>query len=1305
MTGIKKKLAASFICFAMLLSVFSVPVDVLAVNAQANGTGSVIFINGDTGSDEAEGKTDAEPVKTIDRAKTLLGGEKGTVMVTGTVTVEDTQNWDLGGATIKRNAGFDGDLVDVKANGSLAITNTVMDGAATDKAVTGSLVKVEASGALTLGSGTTLQNNNSSASGAGVSSSGTVEVKGAAVKDNSTEKSGGGICNQSGGKLTIDSGEITGNKAAQTGGGIDNEGAPPRTRSSLVMNGGTVEKNISASNGGGIYSWFGNVTINDGAIRANSSTGTEDTAGTGGGLYLWIGAANIKGGVIEKNTASDGAGIHICMGTLTAGKKACVKDNTTAEGTKKNITSDTVSVTEAFEDGAYISMSDSSSTLSGSDYTLTEKDAGYVHCDDEKFAAKLDTAENTISFEEIKVEKEQWDKVYINGETGSDESDGSSAEKAVKTFAEAKDRLKENGTVYVTGMINVKDKETWSLADKGDAKIIRDESYAGQEPGEENDHDYIDGPLAQVIDGGSLTLSDIHVDGNGRNVESVASAFTVKDGQLNVRDGAVIEGQKTMQHNGGAIYIYKDGALDMSGGEVRDNQSVGYGGGIYNGGSFEFSGGTVTGNAAGYNGGGIFNSGSMEMSGKLIVRDNKLNGEASDLYMAKGKYAVMTAALSDDADIKVDSHLKPANIIRSSSSYTITEADAGKIALDSSSGAYKLELKNGAIYIALTAQQETEAVYLDGASGSDSNDGSVKSPVKTFGHAMELVKDNGTIYVTGAMEVADTQVWDGKDRNITVKRHYEELGYLVTVKDGGSLSLKNITVDGDAEKSGISAEDSMFLVEKGGSLTAGSGAVLKGNSSVSSGGAVYNNGSFTLKGAVLKDNETKSGIGGGAVFNAPDAVLKMISGSISDNSAYCGGGIENEGKLIIQGGKITGNKTRGGGAGVHNFGENGGSFRMYGGEISGNSSSEHYGGAVFLWQCSGTFSGGLIEGNTAAEGSGIYAFGLLTVSGNVRIKDGITQLRPMIISSSLADSAVITMEDTGTVAKSGDEYTVSEEDAAKFRHTEGHRVYFNDEKNNVNIAETGISLDHSELAMKVGEEATLKAKVTPDTEDQTVTWTSSDEKTAVVSDGTVKAAGVGTAVITAANKDGEKTTCKVTVEKKKQTITADPVEKTYGCKAFCIKVEHDGSGKLSYSSSDKKIATVAKDGKITVRGTGIVRITVKVAETDDCLGAQTTVKLTVAPKKTVLSGAVSKKRGQISVKWKKDSKATGYQVSVSRDKSFKKGTVTKNVKGSSKTFTKLKKGKKYYVKVRSYKTSEGKKIYGNYSRVKTVKVK
>ncbi|MEI3502398.1 MAG: hypothetical protein V8Q42_01595 [Anaerovoracaceae bacterium] len=107
MTDIRKKLAASFICFAMLLSVFSAPVYVLATSAQADGTGSIIFINGDASSDEAEGKTNAEPVKTVSRVKAMLDVEKGTVMVTGTVKFEVIQNWDFGGATIKRNAGFD----------------------------------------------------------------------------------------------------------------------------------------------------------------------------------------------------------------------------------------------------------------------------------------------------------------------------------------------------------------------------------------------------------------------------------------------------------------------------------------------------------------------------------------------------------------------------------------------------------------------------------------------------------------------------------------------------------------------------------------------------------------------------------------------------------------------------------------------------------------------------------------------------------------------------------------------------------------------------------------------------------------------------------------------------------------------------------------------------------------------------------------------------------------------------------------------------------------------------------------------
>jgi mannan endo-1,4-beta-mannosidase len=97
----------------------------------------------------------------------------------------------------------------------------------------------------------------------------------------------------------------------------------------------------------------------------------------------------------------------------------------------------------------------------------------------------------------------------------------------------------------------------------------------------------------------------------------------------------------------------------------------------------------------------------------------------------------------------------------------------------------------------------------------------------------------------------------------------------------------------------------------------------------------------------------------------------------------------------------------------------------------------------------------------------------------------------------------------------------------------------------------------------------------------------------------------------------------------------------------------------------------------------------------------------IVPKKATVSKVTSPKRSQIKVTWKKDSQATGYQIVYSTSSSFKSAksvTVTKN-STTSKVISKLTAGKKYYVKVRSYKTIDGKKVYGAYSTVKTVTVK
>ena len=78
------------------------------------------------------------------------------------------------------------------------------------------------------------------------------------------------------------------------------------------------------------------------------------------------------------------------------------------------------------------------------------------------------------------------------------------------------------------------------------------------------------------------------------------------------------------------------------------------------------------------------------------------------------------------------------------------------------------------------------------------------------------------------------------------------------------------------------------------------------------------------------------------------------------------------------------------------------------------------------------------------------------------------------------------------------------------------------------------------------------------------------------------------------------------------------------------------------------------------------------------------------------------------VKWKKDKKASGYIIEYSTDKKFKKN-VKKNIVSKNKTvskkITKLKPGKKYYVRVCTYKNSHGKKVQGDYSKVRTVKIR
>ena len=94
-------------------------------------------------------------------------------------------------------------------------------------------------------------------------------------------------------------------------------------------------------------------------------------------------------------------------------------------------------------------------------------------------------------------------------------------------------------------------------------------------------------------------------------------------------------------------------------------------------------------------------------------------------------------------------------------------------------------------------------------------------------------------------------------------------------------------------------------------------------------------------------------------------------------------------------------------------------------------------------------------------------------------------------------------------------------------------------------------------------------------------------------------------------------------------------------------------------------------------------------------------------KRIILNNIKAQKKGVV-VAWDAAKNVTGYQLQLATDKKFKKNkktiTVT-NKKVTKKTVKKLKSKKKYYVRVRAYKTQNGKRTYSKWSKTKSFKTK
>lgn len=133
------------------------------------------------------------------------------------------------------------------------------------------------------------------------------------------------------------------------------------------------------------------------------------------------------------------------------------------------------------------------------------------------------------------------------------------------------------------------------------------------------------------------------------------------------------------------------------------------------------------------------------------------------------------------------------------------------------------------------------------------------------------------------------------------------------------------------------------------------------------------------------------------------------------------------------------------------------------------------------------------------------------------------------------------------------------------------------------VSVTSVSISHSSISLTVGESANLSASAYPgNATDKSITWSSTNNSIASVSNGRVSAKSAGTCTIAAGTNNGVKAYCTVTVKNK--AVTPTPVDNCrlnvtsttlYKKQQSTIRLE--GAKKCSWEISNPYVVTVVKE--------------------------------------------------------------------------------------------------------------------------------
>ena len=226
---------------------------------------------------------------------------------------------------------------------------------------------------------------------------------------------------------------------------------------------------------------------------------------------------------------------------------------------------------------------------------------------------------------------------------------------------------------------------------------------------------------------------------------------------------------------------------------------------------------------------------------------------------------------------------------------------------------------------------------------------------------------------------------------------------------------------------------------------------------------------------------------------------------------------------------------------------------------------------------------------------------------------------------------------------------------------------------------TSVKLNKKNASLLKGKKITLKATINPSNASiKGVIWKTSNKKVATVSSkGVVKAVGVGKCTISALSKDNskKKAVCTINVRRPVTAIKLNKSSLTLTKKGDTATIKTTVTPKNAYnknvtwSSSNKNVATVSSSGKVKAVGNGVATIT---AKAKDGSGKKATCKVRIKIPTSIFKASSSNltisKKGSVKITFNQEGDVT-YNIddpdiiSCYWDDKWNNGTINLNVVG------------------------------------------